>query len=255
MTKANVLFAVRKYLDDFFTDLQEEEREEYKSLYHFWCSAIKTIPPGGRALELGVGPTLYTTILLAERFQEIHLADYVEESLTEVIKWLRAEPNCFDWRPYIKLVLQEEGRQGAEQEIAERETKIRQAVTKITTCDMSSKSIFGKDNEVYNLVTAHYCTEVAATTPKEWYEVINNISQLIDSNGYLLLSVTTDIVFENWVYNSEPAKPSPIITPEYVKACLRDVGMNMDSLKLELLPAPFGRPYTSTILAFVKKLA
>jgi hypothetical protein len=255
ITEAKVLSAVRQYLDDFFTDLQSEDWEEYKSLYRFWCSAIKTIPPGGIALELGVGPTIYTTIPLAEHFSEIHLADYVEESLTEVIKWLQAEPDCFDWRSFIQLVLQEEGKQGTEQEIAEREAKLRQVITKITTCDICSPAVLGKDSETYNLVTAHYCTEVATTTSEEWYEAINNISQLVNSNGYLLLSVTTDLALENWLYHSKPAQASPIITSEYVKTCLKDAGMNMDSLKLELISAPVDRPYTNTILIFVQKLA
>lgn len=39
-----------------------------------------------------------------------------------------------------------------------------------------------------------------------------------------------------------------------MKDCLRDAGMNMGYFKLELLRAPFDRPYTGTILALVKKL-
>jgi hypothetical protein len=117
-----IISEVRKYLDDFFTDLSTEDIDEYQALYNFWCTAIKTIPLGGRVLELGTGPTLYTSIPLAERFTEIHLADYFEEPFVEVIKWLRGEPGCYDWRPFIKLVLEIEEKQGSKNASSYHET-------------------------------------------------------------------------------------------------------------------------------------
>ena len=246
-TSTQVTFEPRKYLDDYFVDLNEE----YEQLYRFWCLAVKAMSPGLRALELGVGPTLYSTIPLAERFQEIHLADYVEESLVEIRKWLGQEPDSFDWRPHIKLVLEKEGIIATAEEVAKREAKVRQAVTKLTTCDIRSQTPLGKDNEAYDLVSAHYCTEAATTNIQEWNEVIKNICCLIKPGGSLLLSVATELTLYR-VYNSEvPAKPSPNITPELVQARLQDVGMNV---KMEFLKAPFGRPYAGTILVFAQKL-
>jgi len=43
----------------------------------------------------------------------------------------------------------------------------------------------------YDLVTAHHCTDVAATSFGEWIRVIANITNILRPGGWLMLSVTT----------------------------------------------------------------
>src|SRR5262245_58991218 len=108
LTPRRAQFEPRLYLDDYFLDVNEE----YDGLYQFWCDAAQAMPEGLRALELGVGPTIYSTIPLSARFSEVHLADFVPESLVEIERWRRREAGCFDWRPHVQRVLQIEGKEG-----------------------------------------------------------------------------------------------------------------------------------------------
>jgi|GEM_PF-4869297 len=241
--------AVRQYLDEFFLDIDDE----YRALYKFWCQAIKNMPTGGEVLELGVRPTIYTTIPLAEHFDEIHLADYMEDSLLEISTWLNEESSAFNWQPFIKLVLETEGEKPTKKKIKGREQKIREKVTKLLPCNLRSVQVLGDKQKQYDLVTAHYCTDVATNTCEEWLQVIQNIFSLIKPQGWLLISVPADLNFGDWLYGKEPPKAAPKLTPMYVQNCLQGIGMNMESLKLEIIPALSDRPYSNTIVLSIQK--
>lgn len=239
-----------QYLDFYFRNIDAE----YQALYAFWCATVKTIDHPLLALELGVGPTIYSTIPLAPYFPEIHLADYVEDSLTQINLWLREDSRAFNWVPHIKLVLQTEGKKGTEEEVEGRAQKIRQCVSRVTTCDINLKMPLGEATRAYDLVTAHYCTEVATNNIEEWYQAIENICRMIKPGGYFLFSASLNLQIYRTYNDRNPSKPSLDITAEDVRRGFKKAGFNIQTMKMEHITAPPERPYSGSMLAFCRKV-
>jgi hypothetical protein len=245
------------YLNEYFHDLNEE----YEGLYRFWLSAL-TCAPAGPALELGVGPALYSAIPLANRSQKIDLADYVPASLEEIDKWRRADADAFDWKSHIRLVLQIEGGTDTSpltpEAITHREQLMRSSIRDLLLCDLLAHQPLARAEQShrrYSIVTAHYCTEAAASNLDQWRKVMVNISSLIESGGMFLLSVSTGLE-QFRVYADQPrAGSAPEIDEPRVRSALEDAGFDLATLRLDYLPAPrgAGRPYAGTWLAAVHK--
>ncbi|MGK5092587.1 guanitoxin biosynthesis pre-guanitoxin forming N-methyltransferase GntF [Deltaproteobacteria bacterium TL4] len=246
--------ASRQYLENFFLELGEE----YEGLYRFWCQALLKmhpyLPETPYALEIGVGPTLYTTIPLVRYFRNIHLTDYVEDSMAEIRLWLLKDPSAFDWTLCIRLVLQTEGLPVTKEAVEERETLLRQSITLLSGCNLREYWVLGKPQDPqYDLVTAHYCTETAVSTSDEWKQVAQNMIRLVRPGGWLLLSLSTHLEFKNWVYDTEPAIPPVPISIDWIKPCLFECGINPKDFQYEYLPAPDGRPYAGTLMIIARK--
>ena len=122
MTNKNSDFEGLAYLEEYFLDINEE----YAGLYSFWCSALTNAPPGP-ALDIGVGPTLYSTIPLASQTRIIHVADLVSDAMRQIDMWLNRKANHFDWKKHIRLILLTEGANGTDAEVQLREETVKTA--------------------------------------------------------------------------------------------------------------------------------
>lgn len=242
--KSRVPFEPRRYLDEYFGAADSE----YEGLFRFWCSAVAAMPRGRRAVELGVGPTLYSAACLVDRFEEVHLADYVPASLVEIRRWLGREPGCFDWRPFVALILRTEGRDAGPEAVAAREARMRAAITRVVECDLRQEPPLPALDGPYDLVTAHYCTEMATTTEAEWADAVTHACSLLAPGGHLLMSVATELTLWREFVPGEPPHLSADVSIEDAAPALRRAGMDVERSRLELLPAPPGRPYAATLL-------
>ena len=254
-------FAPRQYLEEYFLDLNQE----YEQLYRFWVWSSTYLNPGAIALEVGVGPTLYSTFPLVKNCREIHLADYVTDSFVETKKWLTDQLDAFDWTPHIDLVLQTEAaiyhdEVSQKTTISQRSAATRTAVTQLLKCDMLQAKpldIVGLPQEgalsAYDVVTAHYCTEAASCNNQEWREAIANLLSLVKPGGYFFLSVCTQLQRFRQYADHAPVQSAPDIDAPLVTRTLAELGMDMDTLWLEEIPAPNGYPYASTVLVSIQK--
>ena len=240
-------FDPHDYLVRYFSDINDE----YRSLYRFWARAVASLPRGRRALELGVGPTLYSAFPLAERFGEIVLADFVPGSLAELERWLRADDGAFDWTPYVELALQAEGKVGTRVEVLERMALLRSVVRDVVRCDLRTVQPLGRE-ATFDLVSAHYCTEAASTSEDEWSRVLANVTSLVKPGGWLLLSVAAELSIYRTYDPSVVAKRSPNVTRRLVETTLTALGFVADSWTLEMIEAPEDRPYSRTCVVFAQ---
>ena len=64
---------------------------------------------GKRLLDIGCGPGIVSAISGSKAFEEIILSDISEYNLNEVQKWLKGEPDAFDWTPALTFVGNKEG--------------------------------------------------------------------------------------------------------------------------------------------------
>jgi len=180
-------FVPREYLDEYYgVGLNDED------IFHakFLTSVVAGLPDGFSAHEFGGGPALYSVAALAARAGEIHFSDVVHASLVEVRHWLEGGPDAFDWRPYIRITLEAEGQEATDVAVAKREAEMRRLMTRLMICDAQQARPLGDLGLEYEVVAANHCTDVAATTVPEWYEVMRNVSTIVKPGGWLIILVT-----------------------------------------------------------------
>ena len=236
------LFDPKQYLQDYFLDVDDE----FDQLYQFWCRAVQSLPAGGRALELGVGPSIYTAIPLASRMDEIHLADLLERNLAEIDAWMNNAPGSFDWTDHIRHVLTLEGITPSPLDIQHREEQLKSKIKTLRTCDLRWEQPLGR-NEDFDLVTAHYCTEAASRDIEDWAAMIGRVVALVRQGGAFFLTVASGLNISRAYDSIESVIPPPNILPLDVKNALTVAGMRLDSW--DFIPGMEGDPYAGSVLS------
>jgi len=252
-----------------------DRRDEYHSAFHprkyleeygypdpegcftvkFLVKALQVMPTNLFALEFGGGPMLYTVIALAAQAQEIHFSDYVPASLQEVERWLANDPTAFDWTDYTNTVLAIEGHTPTNSMIQQRLAQTRQKITRLISGDALANAPLGPSAPAYDLVTAHYCTDVAAATFEEWVQIMKNISTLVKPGGWLVIGITTGATSNTFVYNGPAVSFDCVdLTPDDIRRGYEIAGFDIKSLYLEPFTLPDNREYSGQINAMACKL-
>lgn len=217
----------------------------------FMITALQTMPAGFLALEFGGGPILYSAATLAAKAREIHFCDYLAANLKEIQKWLADEADAFDWRPYIKAVLAAEDSPINEAAIDRRVADIRQKVSRLMRCDALAQAPLGETGELYDLVVAHHCTDVAAESVAEWMRIMQNISALVAPGGWLLISVTTGTTC-NTVGPTVFACVD--LTDDDIFQGYLSAGYDADTFRLDKIAVAEEQEYTGCVSAIARKL-
>ena len=239
-------FDPKEYLKEMFP---APDDEDYFSI-SFIAEAIKSLPNHLFIHEFGGGPTLYSVVALAAKAREIHFSDVVDASLREVDAWLKGQPDAHDWNPYIAIALEAEGLAITQAAIAERAALTRKVVTQLMHCDAQRIPPIELDNTQYDLVTAHHCTDVAATNVIEWRQVLKNVTTIVRPGGWLILSATTgartyqvgNVIFE-----------CVNLTKDKVLNGLVSAGFNKESILLETYNVEHTREYSGVMIALARK--
>jgi phenylethanolamine N-methyltransferase len=216
----------------------------------FMARVLKSLPDNLFIHEFGGGPALYSVAALAPKAREIHFSDVVDASLREVDAWLKEQPGAHNWTSYLALALQAEGVPATHDTIGERAGLMRKVLTKLMHCDAQKSYPIDLGNTQYDLVTAHHCTDVAATTVQEWKRVLGNITNIVRPGGWLILSVTTgartyevgDIIFK-----------CVNLTKDNVRNGLRSTGYQNKSITLKTYNVEHEREYSGIIMALAQR--
>ena len=182
-----VEFNPKEYLRDNYDGPDEEHTFNIK----FLVEAIQSLPANLMVLELGAGPTLHSAAVVAPRAREIHICDYVPANLDEIRCWLNSRPDAFDWSPFIKAALVQAGDVATAAAVEERAHEMRRKITQLRHCDVLQSRPLGEFAQLYDLVLAPHCTDVAAATLSQWVQVMQNVSTLVKAGGWLFIAVTT----------------------------------------------------------------
>ncbi len=239
-------FDPKEYLRDMFSAPDDEDRF---SIF-FMARVLNSLPDNLFIHEFGGGPTLYSVAALARKAHEIHFSDVVEASLQEVNSWLNGEPDAHDWNPYIALALEAEELPVTKTTIAERGTLMKTIVTRLMHCDAQKNPPIELENIQYDLVTAHHCTDVAATNIDEWQQVIKNVTTILRPGGWLMLSVTTgartykvgEVIFE-----------CVNLTKDNILDGLLAAGYRKESIVLESYNVEQSREYSGIITTLARR--
>ena len=239
-------FDPKAYLKEMFSEPDDEDRFSIA----FMVRVLKSLPDNLCMHEFGGGPTLYSVAALAAKAREIHFSDVVDANLREVEAWLKIKPDAHAWNPYIEVVLEAEGFPVTEATIANRAARMREIVTQLMRCDAQKKYPIELKNMQYELVAAHHCTDVAATSYQEWVGVLRNVTNIVHPKGWLILSVTTgantyevgDVTFE-----------CVNLTKTDVRNGLLAAGYREESILLETYKVEHTREYSGIIIALAQR--
>lgn len=55
---------------------------------------------GRTLIDIGSGPTVYQLLSACAYFEDITMTDFLEVNRQELGRWLRQEPEAFDWSAY-----------------------------------------------------------------------------------------------------------------------------------------------------------
>ncbi len=239
-------FDTQEYLEDY-----AQPDQEVLFTIRFMIQVLRQMPSDLLALEFGGGPVLYPAATMTPWARDNQYCDDLTANLDEVQRWLDNQPDAFDWRPHLKLILEEEGQTATPMAIARRMAELRRKVTRLSVCDALASAPVGQNSSQYDLLVALSCTDVAAATVSEWLQVMRNISSLVAPGGWLLISVTTGAssnTFEQQIF------PCVDLSDEEICQGYIAAGCNLDTFRLDKLAVPTGREYSGLTLAIARKL-
>uniref|UniRef100_A0A0N4Z6K6 NNMT/PNMT/TEMT family protein n=1 Tax=Parastrongyloides trichosuri TaxID=131310 RepID=A0A0N4Z6K6_PARTI len=197
-------------------------------------------------IDIGAGPTVYSAFCFREVVDKIYLTDYVQQSLDILNSW-KNETSNFDWKSVIRIIKRTEGGHPLTDSQFERfESEARECVKRggIFKADVHSEEICNwKENGIeecqFDILISVFCLESACSNHQQYRDCIRRLTNIIKPGGRLIMgSVIEDDSYNSGV-SSKSGKPTIFtllnLTQEYIKECLKENGMNMNSYKEYLL--------------------
>ena len=234
----------KQYLQEYYSGIMPDEQY----CLEFLIESLKRIESVPVALDFGSGPIISHILPLVTKAQEIHVSEYVESNLIELKKWFSTDKTAYDWSAFTHKILQLESHQEPTAlDIQQRESKVRQKVTRITPGDVRDTHPLGESKQnFYPLVTAHYCAEGISLNKGEWRTYMGNIMGMVKPGGTLITSACGS---GNHYRVGEICFPSTELNPQDVLSCFLDNGfVNLD-LRVRDLPEYAEQGFFYTIFA------
>ncbi|NDJ52392.1 MAG: hypothetical protein GYB68_04795, partial [Chloroflexi bacterium] len=186
-------FDPHAYLNMYYSEIGTEG----DGLLRFLVDVFVDLNDGITVLEFGGGPTIIGMIAAARRASEIHYADYLPANRDVVQDWLSGNEDAFDWNPFIQRTLQYEDKSPlSDAAVSARAQQIRNAVTRVLACDIFQTPPVHTD-QLYDVVTAHYCLDAVTESKEAWYENILKMKRLLKLGGTLVISSLQEARFSN----------------------------------------------------------
>ncbi|XP_075694883.1 nicotinamide N-methyltransferase-like [Rhinoderma darwinii] len=180
-------FNPKDYLQTFYVAGEGVHTGEWTDFVsqHLHETFTKDGVRGDTLLDVGTGPSIYHLLSACEVFDKIIASDLVEQNRAEFQKWLKKDPDAFDWTHIIKFVCELEGNRESSEEKAE---KLRSKVTEVLKCDVMKRNPY--DPVVLPPVDCLLCClwlECACPDMKSYCNVLKNFKNLIKPGGHLLI--------------------------------------------------------------------
>ncbi|KAM3922652.1 nicotinamide N-methyltransferase-like [Leptodactylus fuscus] len=140
---------------------------------------------GETVLDFGTGPSIYQLLSACEVFDNIIVSDFLEQNRAEFQKWLKKDPDAFDWTHIIKSVCELEGNGDDVEEKAE---KLRSKVKEVLKCDALKENPY--DPVVLppvDCLLSCLCLEAPCKDMKSFCNVLKNFQDLIKPGGHLMI--------------------------------------------------------------------
>ncbi|XP_060643249.2 nicotinamide N-methyltransferase-like [Anolis sagrei] len=188
---------------------------------------------GDTLIDIGSGPSIHQLLSACESFKEIIVSDFLEQNREEMKKWLKKDPETFNWAPVLKYVCQLEGDR---EKWMEKEEKLRKAIKQVLKCDVTMANPFDPVQvDPADCVLSTYCAEGACGDLPSYQSAMKNVGSLVKPGGHLILVVALEETF----YMVGPHKFSCLyLTPEMVEDVLKGAGFDVVSSEVLVFDYP-----------------
>ncbi|XP_053450520.1 nicotinamide N-methyltransferase [Nycticebus coucang] len=223
-------FNPRDYLEKYYNFGSRHSAESQilrhllKNLFKIFClDGVK----GDLLIDIGSGPTIYQLLSACESFKEIIVTDYTDQNLQELQKWLKKEPEAFDWSPVVTYVCDLEGNrvQGAE-----KEEKLRRTVTQVLKCDVTQSQPLGSaPPRAADCLLSTLCLDAACADLPAYRAALRNLSSLLKPGGFL---VVADALQSSYYTIGQQRFSSLPLGREAVEAAVSEAGFSIEQFQV-----------------------
>ncbi|KAH0623358.1 hypothetical protein JD844_031609 [Phrynosoma platyrhinos] len=177
---------------------------------------------GKTLIDIGSGPSIYQLLSACESFQEIIATDFLEQNREEMQKWLKKDPDAFDWTPMVKYVCQLEGNR---EKWMEKEEKLRKTIKQVLKCDVTlANPLDPLVIQPVSCVLSTFCLESASKDLPAHRSVMKNVGSLVKPGGHLILVLA---VRTNYYMVGQDKFSCVYLEPEMVENAVKDAGFEI----------------------------
>ncbi|XP_075460172.1 nicotinamide N-methyltransferase-like [Ascaphus truei] len=193
----------------------------------------ETFTPGGvegdTLIDIGAGPTIYPLLSACEVFKNIIISDFLEQNCAEVQKWLKKDPDAFDWSPVAKFVCELEGNS---ENWKKKEDKLRRTVKQVLTCDVLKSNPFEPDVlPPVDCMLSCLCLEAPCKDIESFRNTLKNFHDLIKPGGHLIV---LSVLNSSFYFVGQKCFSSMTLTKEDLELAFKGAGYEIE--KLEVVP-------------------
>ncbi|HMG56921.1 MAG TPA: hypothetical protein VK601_25660 [Kofleriaceae bacterium] len=240
----------RQYLDYYYGHPAVPDDEA--AMFEFVAGGLREI--GARfatGLDLGCGPVLHHAAQAVRWVDRLDMADFEPSNLEEIARWVRGDPDAFDWSVFIagaRGVLDAE--RGTGGTLAEREAAMRERI-RVLPCNLRDPLPLGRPAQ-YPLVTSYYCAEWVVPTTAGWHQTMHHVASLVERGGWLFLAGVH--ATEYCMINGQRAQCARV-TGDDVRGVLGEVGFDPASVRLDVTPGlrPGESGIQGTFMAYARR--
>lgn len=181
-------FDADTYLTQFFSEIESfHNLPSYVELFSHFPDGSITM------LDFGGGPSVVPLIASAQKVTRYVHADLARNNRIAVDRWWKKEPGAFDWRENIRYYLKLEGKCGTDEEVTEREARMREVLDGVIHCDINAQSIVPPGYQgPYDVVSCLSCLDCVCKSMDDLANAIKNrLSLLVKNGGYLMLEFSS----------------------------------------------------------------
>ncbi|XP_060643394.2 nicotinamide N-methyltransferase-like [Anolis sagrei] len=177
---------------------------------------------GDTLIDIGSGPSIYQLLSACEAFKEIIDTDFLEQNREEMQKWLKKDPEAFDWTSMVKYACQLEGNR---ENWMEKEEKLRKAIKRVLKCDVTlANPLDPLVLKPADCVLSTFCLESACKDLPTYRSAMRNVGSLVKPRGHLIFAAVTQETF----YMVGPHRFSSLyLTPEVVRDAVKEAGFQI----------------------------
>ena len=146
-----------------------------------------------KAVEIGGGPSILHLISAAPYVSEIVFTDYVPACLEQVNLWRRKAPSAFNWGPAFEYVANQENPESLTlSEMAKKEEKVREKLTKLCLCDLTKEPVVDRvviPKGGFDILITSGAIEVSAKSEADMVVMLQKCSNLLANGGFMVAIV------------------------------------------------------------------